>query len=180
MKARWAVFVSGRGSNLTTFLDSPDKVDLALVVGSNDKAYALKRAKRFGIPIYVTQKTVDWGKLQEVLEAYKVTSIFLAGFMKVLPESFIEKWKGKIFNVHPSLLPKYPGLKSIERAYKEEEDIGVTIHEVIPEVDQGKILLQKVAVSKENIKNFSLEQCEFYTHTVEQELIRQWVSGGAE
>ncbi len=85
-----------------------------------------------------------------------------------------------MLNLHPSLLPHYPGLKSIEKAFEAKDDIGVTVHEVTAEMDAGPIVLQRIAVDKKNVGRFNLNDVEFMTHVHEQELIRegihQWTS----
>ena len=88
--------------------------------------------------------------------------------MKVLPEEFLLKWEGRIINLHPSVLPKYPGLKSIERAFEDKSELGVTLHHVIPEIDAGQPLLQSVLGRSD-----TLEQATLFTHISEQHLVRK-------
>ena len=174
MSRRWAVFISGRGSNLATFLDSQNEVEIGLVVSDRANAYGLKRAQRMGIQTAVIDR--DWDKTHELLLAHNIQAIFLAGFMKIIPSHFLGLWRSRIFNIHPSLLPMYQGLKSIDRAVADKADVGATVHKVIPQVDQGKICLQKVAVKKDEIEKLSLEKIKFYVHTIEHRLVRKWVS----
>lgn len=174
-KCRWAVLISGRGSNLATFLDSQDEVQLALVISNKAEAYGLQRARRMGIPCEVIEGKANWQQVQATLKHHRIDAIFLCGFMKIIPEEFLEFWQGRIFNIHPSLLPAFTGLKSIERAVEAEADVGATVHGVIPEVDRGEIFLQKEAVNKSNLKILSIEKINFYVHVVEHELVRKWV-----
>src|SRR5688500_7867576 len=100
---RIAIFISGRGSNMQALLDLPANVRCVLVVSSKANAPGLLRARRQGIPTLVLDKKIDYEALHLELLKRKIERIFLAGFMKVVPASFIEKWQGKIVNLHPSL-----------------------------------------------------------------------------
>jgi len=123
-----------------------------------------------GVPTLLLPKKIDWELILRELEKHGITHIFLAGFMKIVPENFLRKWRGAIVNVHPSLLPKYAGLNSSDRAFRDKEDLGVTIHSVIPEVDAGdKIVQSNVGKAK------SLNQAEFIVHLKEQQLGRRVV-----
>jgi phosphoribosylglycinamide formyltransferase 1 len=139
---KWAVFISGRGSNLQSIIDYCD-CDLALVVSNRISAYGLLRAKINGISIYVTESKIDWISLNSVLMHHRITDIFLAGYMKIIPESFLKNWEGRILNVHPSLLPEFAGKDSLERSFEMLRPMGVTVHEVIPEMDAGPVIFQK-------------------------------------
>jgi phosphoribosylglycinamide formyltransferase-1 len=116
---------------------------------------------------------VDWEAVQKNLESYRITQIFLLGFMKLLPASFLDPWQGRIWNVHPSLLPAYPGLHSIERALADGNPIGVTIHDVVPEMDAGPIRLQKsLGILPAGIP---FEHARLEVAKLEQSLIQNWV-----
>lgn len=170
---RWAVFISGRGSNLQAILSSQSfsRHRVVLVVSSKKSCLGVDKARRAGIPVFFSAKG-EWQKLQEVLRSYQVQRIFLAGFMRILPRDFTESWSKRTLNVHPSLLPAYPGLNSIERAFAEESDIGVTVHEVIAEVDSGKNILQRRVV-KGKKRPSRLEEAEFAVHCQEHRLVRK-------
>jgi phosphoribosylglycinamide formyltransferase-1 len=171
LKKRWAVFISGTGSNLGALLEQRGSVDLRLVVSSSSQAHGLLKAKRAGVPTLILSKPIDWQSLLVSLKEFNVNAIFLAGFMKIIPQSFIEDFKGFIVNLHPSLLPAYPGLQSIEKAFQDQKPLGVSVHAVIPEVDAGEILLQRRTEAHEDFKN-----TEFLVHVSEQRLVREVIS----
>ena len=168
MTNRWAIFISGVGSNLGAALDLMPAIDIAVVVSSKATAPGLLKARSAGVPTLCLDKEIDWSGLDRSLRAYGVNAIFLAGFMKILPGDFLARWQGQVLNVHPSLLPKYPGLNSIERAWRDRQTVGVTIHEVIPEVDAGRILMQREVGWYED-----REEMFFQTHLVEHQMVRK-------
>ncbi|MBX3040278.1 MAG: hypothetical protein KF789_06150, partial [Bdellovibrionaceae bacterium] len=122
------MFISGRGSNLQALLDQSPVQEIRWVFSSKDSAPGLLRAKRAGVPVTVLAKKIDWDALDLELRKRGITDLFLAGFMKMVPASFVAKWEGRILNVHPSLLPMYPGLEAFEKSYQEKQDMGVTVH----------------------------------------------------
>lgn len=157
---RIAVLVSGGGSNLQAILDAIDSgkldsVSVGLVISSNREAYALKRAERRGISTVVID-AVGWPnprerdeKLLETLNEQNPDLIVLAGYMKILSESIVERFPRKIINIHPSLIPKFCGEGfyglRVHRAVLEagEKVSGATVHYVDKGVDTGEILLQE-------------------------------------
>ena len=156
-KIRTAVFISGTGSNLKSLIKfsrttkSPISIDF--VFSNNSKAKGLNYAKIFKIKRKVfsfKNKNLSENKLLSFLKIYKIEMICLAGFMKILSKNFIKKFKGKILNIHPSLLPKYKGLNTHKRALNNKEKYsGCTVHFVNARLDSGKIILQKkVKISK--------------------------------
>lgn len=168
MKKRWCVMISGTGSNLNALLNSG--ANIALVISSSSNAFGLLKARRYGIPTIVLSQPIVWGKVLEDLEHYRIDNIFLAGFMKIVPESFLKSFWGAIVNLHPSLLPKYPGLDSIQKAFQKNDELGCTVHHVIPVVDSGEIILQR------HVQTFStLEDSEFMVHISEQRLVTEAV-----
>lgn len=175
LKKPVAVFISGFGSNLNVFLERKELFESLFVVSSNPKAYGLERTKKYLVPFAVLDPKINWDQLDEKLHQHNIDTIFCAGFMKIIPASFIEKWQGKLFNLHPSLLPKYKGLKAIERAFEAKDDIGVTIHHVSAEVDSGASVLQKVALKKEELYGFSLEEATRRVQSLEHQLVAQWI-----
>ena len=150
-KTKTAVFISGKGSNLKSLIkfskikDSP--ISIELIISSNLKAKGLKYGKIFKIKKKVfdfKNKNISENRLISTLKKNEIKMIFLAGFMKILSKSFIKRFKGKILNIHPSLLPKYKGLNTHRRALDNNEKYsGCTVHFVNSKLDSGKIILQK-------------------------------------
>ena len=156
-KIRTAVFISGTGSNLKNLIKfslkkvSPIEVDL--IVSNNVKAKGLRFAKLYKIKKKVynyDKKKISEKKILKDLKLNDIKLICLAGFMKILSKDFIRNFKGKILNIHPSLLPKYKGLNTHHRAIQNKEKYsGCTVHLVNSKLDSGKIILQKkVKLSK--------------------------------
>lgn len=174
-RRRWAVFISGRGSNLAALLEMRDTIDIALVVSSTGKAHGLLRARRAGVPTLILPKPIRWDEIDPALQARGVSDIFLAGFMRVLPAAFVARWHGRILNLHPSLLPLYPGLDSIRRAYEDDADVGASVHVVTEGVDEGQVILQRDSLKRPRARGYSLERSEFTVHVDEQRLIREAV-----
>ena len=173
--SRWAVFISGRGSNLQALGELGHEIDLALCVTSHVSVAGVNRAKRLGIPVLKIETKLgesEWMRIHQELLSRGINRIFLLGFMRLLPASFTELWQGKIFNLHPSLLPNYAGKDAIERSYQSNDSMGVTVHHVIAEMDAGKSILQKKICEKSLKHNFSLEQAGFQISKTEQNLVR--------
>ena len=156
-KIRTAVFISGTGSNLKNLikfsLKKVSPIEVNLIVSNNLKAKGLKFAKMYKIKKKVynyNKKRVPEKKILKDLKSNDIKLICLAGFMKILSKDFIRGFKGKILNIHPSLLPKYKGLNTHHRAIQNKEKYsGCTVHLVNSKLDSGKIILQKkVKLSK--------------------------------
>ena len=163
-KIRTAVFISGSGSNLISLIkfsktkQSPISIDL--IISNNSKAKGLNYGRLFKIKRKIfkfNNKRVVENKLLYTLKRNQIDLICLAGFMKILTKNFIKRFKGKILNIHPSLLPKYKGLNTHQRALNNNEKYsGCTVHFVNSKLDSGKIIIQKkVKISKKETK-FSL------------------------
>ena len=161
-KVKTAVFISGTGSNLKSLIKfsktnkSPISIDF--IISNNLKAKGLDIAKKFKIKNKVynfKNKNFIENKLLNLLKKNKIEIICLAGFMKILSKNFIKKFKGKILNIHPSLLPKYKGLNTHQRALNNNEKYsGCTVHFVNSKLDSGKIILQKkVKIKKGETRN---------------------------
>jgi phosphoribosylglycinamide formyltransferase-1 len=169
MLKRWAIFISGTGSNMMTLLENKN-INIVCIVTSDPQAVGAKRAKRRGVAVINFSKNDSWEDLNSQLHDLGIENIFLAGFMRILPQKFVQEWKERIFNIHPSLLPKYPGLHSIERAHQERQSAGVTIHLVDEGIDTGNVLMQK-----EVLLHSSLEIFEFLVHVNEHNMIRKFI-----
>ena len=158
-KVKTAIFISGSGSNLESLIkfslsaNSPIKINL--IISNNIKAKGLKFAKFYEIKkkIYdFNNNSLSERIILKDLKVSKIKLICLAGFMKILSKDFIKKFKGKIMNIHPSLLPKYKGLNTHERVINNKEKFsGCTVHYVNSKLDAGKTILQKkVRISKKD------------------------------
>jgi len=150
-KINCAVFISGRGSNFKSILKfskkNTSKINLKLVISNKSNApglfFAKKNKVNFKIINYKNIKKAE-SQILKHLKKNNIKLIFLAGFMKILSKNFIQQFKNKIINIHPSLLPKYKGLNTHERAIKNREKFsGCTVHFVNEKLDSGKIILQK-------------------------------------
>ena len=150
-RVRTAVFISGTGSNLKSLAKfSKTKISpisINFIFSNNSKAKGLEYAKKFKIKTKVLNfknQKLSENKLLSILKKNNIEMIFLAGFMKILSKNFIKKFKGKILNIHPSLLPKYKGLNTHRRVLNNKEKYsGCTVHFVNARLDSGKIILQK-------------------------------------
>ena len=164
-KIKTAVFISGTGSNLKSLIKFSKKkkspISIDLIISDNTKAEGLKYAKLFKIDKKVynfKNKNFAENKLLQDLKKNNIQMICLAGFMKILSKKFIVKFKNKILNIHPSLLPKFKGLNTHERVLdRNEKYSGCTVHFVNQNLDSGKIILQKkVKINKkETVKSLA-------------------------
>ena len=163
-KIKTAVFISGTGSNLKNLIkfskkrNSPISIDL--IVSNSSKSKGLKYADQFKIKKKIfnfDHVTNTERKILIQLNKYEINFICLAGFMKILSKNFIKKFKGKIINIHPSLLPKYKGLNTHERAIKNKDKFaGCSVHYVTEKLDSGKIIMQKKIKIENKDNSYSL------------------------
>ncbi len=149
-----AVLISGRGSNLKALLEasnSPDyPAEIVLVISNKNGAKGIALANTANIPVkivrhkdYPDREQFD-AALTDALEAAKVQLVCLAGFMRILSESFVDHWKGRLINIHPSLLPAYKGLDVHRRMIDDDvKTAGCTVHYVTAEMDDGPIIAQR-------------------------------------
>ena len=156
-KIRTAVFISGTGSNLKSLIKFSKKnkspISIEFIFSNNSKAKGLDYATKYIIKKKVLSfknKILTENNLLGILKKNNIEIICLAGFMKILSKNFIKKFKGKILNIHPSLLPKYKGLNTHKRVLNNREKYsGCTVHFVNARLDSGKIIMQKkVKISK--------------------------------
>ncbi len=146
------VLVSGNGSNLQAIIDrchGKDGIKIAAVMANKDSAYGLTRAKEAGIDAVVvpskgiTDRSEYDDKLMTAIDGYKPDLIVLAGFMRILTPTFVQHYHGKMINIHPSLLPKYTGLNTHQRAIDAGDKAhGTSVHFVTEELDGGPVILQ--------------------------------------
>jgi phosphoribosylglycinamide formyltransferase-1 len=158
-KIKTAVFISGTGSNLNSLIkfsklkESPITIDI--IISNNPKSEGLNFGKIYKIKKKIFNFKKNTSPEKEILielQKNKINLICLAGFMKILSKNFINNFNGKILNIHPSLLPKYKGLNTHERAIKNKDNYsGCTVHFVNSKLDSGKIINQKkVKINKKD------------------------------
>lgn len=165
------VLASGRGSNLQAIIDSIEagKLDaeIAVVISDNEGAQALERARRHGVEaVYIppgTHKTFLDPEVEEsyvaCLKEHEVELVILAGFMRVLKEKFFDEFEGRIVNIHPALLPSFPGLRAQKQALEGGAKVsGATVHFVSREIDAGPIIVQATVEVSENDTEQTLSQ----------------------
>ena len=150
VKKKTCVFISGSGTNLRSIIknsrDYNFPINISLVISNRKNAGGIYFAKKFAIPFIVldvNKKKFEKMALKELINR-KIKLVCLAGFMKILSKKFVRNFKGKIINIHPSLLPKYKGLNTFKRILKDREKItGCTVHLVNEKLDDGKIIIKK-------------------------------------
>ena len=185
MKRRVAILISGRGSNMAALIraagtdDFP--ADIAVVISNRTDAAGLERAKQSGISTLVIESK-PFGRdragfetvLQAALEERGVELICLAGFMRLFTADFVQRWYGRMLNIHPSLLPSFPGLDPHGQALRAGVKIsGATVHFVIPETDAGPIVMQgAVAVSDRDTPDTLSERILEVEHRIYPEALR--------
>jgi len=165
-KIKTAVFISGKGSNLKNLIKFSLKkispIEVNLIISNNVKAKGLIFAKLYKIKKKVynyDKKKISEKRMLKDLKSNDIKLICLAGFMKILSKDFIRKFKGKILNIHPSLLPKYKGLNTHDRVIQNKEKYsGCTVHLVNSKLDSGKIILQKKVKLSKNETPTSLQK----------------------
>lgn len=167
------VFISGTGSNLASIIEKQKKYNykVCLVISNNESAKGLEFAKLHNIPTF----TFIWDKsdndltiVQDQIKLHDCQLIVLAGFMKILPEGFILAFNNQIINIHPSLLPKYPGLHTHQRVIDNNDVFhGATVHYVNAQLDAGKIISNSTISVKKNTNSEALaKQLLFREHTL--------------
>ncbi len=151
VKKNTCVFISGQGSNLKNLIahsrDYSFPIKISLVICNNEKANGIIYAKKYNIPyIFINTKQRNYeNKIFFNLKKYKISFICLAGYMKIVSFSLINKYQNKIINIHPSLLPKFKGLNTFSRMIKnKEKKAGCTVHYVNEKLDSGSTILQKL------------------------------------
>ena len=174
-----AVMISGSGSNLEAIVKACHEKniygEIVYVISNNPDAYGIERAKKYNIPV----KIIDHGSyanrddyddaLKEFLDNLEIDLIILAGFMRILGKNITEKFYGKMINLHPSLLPLYPGLNTHTQALNNKDDYhGISIHFVSAELDAGPLIAQgKISVKADD----DLEKLVSKIHKVEHDLL---------
>jgi len=185
-KTRMGVFVSGSGSNLQALIDAKiPSVEIVVVVSNNPDAYAIERAKKNRIPVEVIDhrnysSREDFEReIQKRLDQYKVDLIALAGFMRILTPLFIRNYKNRIMNLHPALLPSFPGTNAVKQALMYGVKFtGCTVHFVDEGVDTGPIILQAVVpIYDTDTEESLLERIHKEEHRIYPEAVRLFGEG---
>lgn len=188
-RCKTAILISGSGTNLQAFIDAVEKGDLDLeltvVFSNNPDAYGLKRAEQAGIPTaciqhsaYPDRESFDHAVIAE-LDRFEPDLLILAGFMRILSPTFVAHYTGKILNIHPALLPLYPGLNTHQRVLDAGDQWhGSTVHFVTEELDRGPRILQgRLAV----IPGETADELATRVQTVEHQIYPEaanWVGSG--
>jgi phosphoribosylglycinamide formyltransferase-1 len=190
MKRRVAILISGRGSNMAALIDAARLADfpaeIVAVISNRADAAGLERAAASGIATVVIESK-PFGKdragfeavLQRALEENKVDLICLGGFMRLFTAEFVQRWYGKMLNIHPSLLPSFPGLDPHGQALQAGVKIsGATVHFVIPETDAGPIIMQgAVMVADDDTAETLSQRILGIEHRIYPEALRLLASG---
>ncbi len=183
------VLLSGNGSNLQKIIDevlsNNIKAEISAVISNRADAIGLQRAKTANIPAVTLEHTHFSDResfdasLAQIIESYEPDLIVLAGFMRILTAGFVEKFAGKLINIHPSLLPKYKGLHTHKRALENnDKEHGASVHFVTSELDSGQVIIQGVVPIKVDDTEDSLAQ---RVHQVEYIIYPQaikWLAQG--
>ena len=191
MKRRVAILISGRGSNMAALIDAAKLSDfpaeIAVVISNRPDALGLVTAGESGVPT-LTIESKRFGKdraafeaeLQSALDQHQVELICLAGFMRLLTAEFVQRWYGRMLNIHPSLLPSFPGLEPQAQALRAGVKIsGATVHFVIPETDAGPIVMQgAVAVGDDDTPETLAARILAVEHRIYPDALRLVAGGG--
>lgn len=186
-----AVLVSGSGTNLQTLInqlhqDKSSGIEIAVVISDRSKVYALTRAKSAGIPTHIVRtqeykNRIDFdAEISRLLDHYAIDLIVLAGFMKLFQPPFVRKYRNKIINVHPSLLPAFPGANAVADTLTYGVKVtGVTVHFVDEDIDTGPIIAQTTVPVYDIDDEESLHQrIQIEEHKLYPKVIR-WYAQGA-
>lgn len=185
-----AVLVSGRGSNLQSIIDNIENgyitnASIAVVVSDTESAYALERARKHGIntvfvdPKAYPNKEMFEKRIIEVLEGYEVELVLLAGYMRLLGSGIVRKYKNRMINIHPALLPSFKGLYAQKQALDYGVKVaGCTVHFVDEDMDSGPIILQKcVPVMDEDTEDSLTQRILKEEHRIFPEAVKLYVEG---
>jgi phosphoribosylglycinamide formyltransferase-1 len=191
MKRRVAILISGRGSNMAALIKAAASedfpADIAVVIANRADAAGLAKAKAGGIPTAVVEskrygndRAAFEAALQLALDQHGIELICLGGFMRLFTAGFVRRWHGRMLNIHPSLLPAFPGLDPHGQALRAGVKIsGATVHFVIPETDAGPILMQgAVAVSDHDTAETLAERVLEVEHRIYPDALRLLAGNG--
>lgn len=186
MKLKTAVLISGNGGNLQALINASKinenyPAEIALVISNKPDAFGLTRAQRNNIKTSVIDhkrfKTRDGfdHEIHSQLIQNKIDIVCLAGFMRILTSDFVNKWHGRMLNIHPSLLPSFKGANAVRDALAYGVKItGCTVHQVIPEIDSGMILVQRaVEISDTDTEDSLSDKIHAQEHIAYPEALRK-------
>jgi phosphoribosylglycinamide formyltransferase-1 len=193
MKRRVAILISGRGSNMTALVEAAKAQDfpaeIVVVIANKADAGGLIKARDSGVPA-IAIESAPYGKdragfetkLQSALDDHRVELICLGGFMRLFTAAFVQRWHGRMLNIHPSLLPSFPGLDPHGQALRAGVKIsGATVHFVIPETDAGPIVMQgAVAVRDDDTAETLAARVLEIEHRIYPDALRLVASGAVE
>ena len=180
---RVAILISGRGSNMRALVERADGYEIALVASNKPNAAGLEWARARGLQTWALEskglgKEEFDQKLSAGLEDHAVGTVALAGFMRILSPWFVNEWRGRIVNIHPSLLPKYRGLDTHARAIEAGDPLsGCSVHVVTEELDAGEVLGQaKVPIEPGDTPQSLEERVLAAEHLLYPKVLREFVS----
>ncbi|MGP8307350.1 phosphoribosylglycinamide formyltransferase [Vibrio sp. YIC-376] len=180
------VLISGSGSNLQAILEACEanmpNAQVAAVFSNKADAYGLERAKKFNVdghfvdPKAFESRDAFDAELMKQIDQYKPDAVILAGYMRILSSEFVQHYMGKMINIHPSLLPKYPGLHTHQRAIDaKDKEHGTSVHFVTEELDGGPIVLQaKVPVFEDDDAETLAARVQTQEHTI-YPIVTKWL-----
>jgi phosphoribosylglycinamide formyltransferase-1 len=191
MKRRVAILISGRGSNMTALVEAAKAEDfpaeIVLVISNRADAVGLAKARDSGVPTvtieskpFSTDRAGFEARLQSALDEYRVDLICLGGFMRLFTAEFVQRWHGRMLNIHPSLLPSFPGLDPHGQALRAGVKIsGATVHFVIAETDAGPIVMQgAIALRDDDTPETLAARILEIEHRIYPDAVRLVASGG--
>lgn len=188
-KVRAAVFASGTGSNFEAIMDQHDNLncEIALLVCDQPNATVLEKAERLGVPTFIFEpkkyesKEAYEQEIIDQLQAVNITWIFLAGYMRIVGKTLLQAFEGKTINIHPSLLPAFPGVDAIGQAFDAGvKETGVTVHYIDEGIDTGPIIAQEsLEVLPEDTKESLQKRIQEIEHKLYPTVIRQLLKNEA-
>ncbi|MDX1451006.1 MAG: phosphoribosylglycinamide formyltransferase [Oleiphilaceae bacterium] len=188
-RPRIVVLISGSGSNLQALIDAVNEEalngEIVAVISNKASAFGLQRAEQADIKTavidhakYESREHFDAALLKEI-EKYRPDLVVLAGFMRILTDDFVRRYTGRMLNIHPSLLPKYPGLNTHQRAIEAgDKEHGVTVHFVTPELDSGPNIIQaKVPILPQDTAETLAKRVQEQEHVIYPIAVKWFVEG---
>ncbi|MEY0266482.1 phosphoribosylglycinamide formyltransferase [Morganella morganii] len=189
MKKRLVVLISGSGSNLQALIDACDShslnAEIVAVFSNKADAYGLTRAQNAGIPAQ-SLRQADFPSrddfdvaLQDQIDEYRPDVIILAGYMRILTPAFVRHYHGRMLNIHPSLLPKYPGLHTHRKVLENgDAEHGTSVHFVTEELDGGPVILQaRIAVQPGDTEETLTARIQQEEHRIYPQVVNWYVQG---